>query len=75
MASSDFDIVPCELSDMSECLDIFNEAFATDPALLYFHPRSDPKVLREKSLKNYQKSYVTPGTRYFKAVQKNSGCV
>jgi len=73
MTSSNFKIMPCELSDMSECVDIFDEAFATDPAMMYLHPRSDPKVLKEKSLKNYEKSYTAPGTKYFKAVHEETG--
>lgn len=75
MASSDFQIVPCNLSDMSECVNIFYEAFATDPTLMYLHPRSDLKVLKEKSLNDYEKSYMTPGTKYFKALHKETGCV
>jgi hypothetical protein len=75
MTSSDFKIVPCELSDMSECVDIFDEAFATDPAVLYLYPHCDPKVLKDKSLKGYEKSYTAPGTKYFKAVNKETGSV
>jgi hypothetical protein len=70
MTSSEFRIMPCELSDMSECVDIFDEAFATDPAVLYLYPHCDPKVLKENSLKGYEKSYTAPGTKYFKAVNK-----
>ncbi|RDW63592.1 hypothetical protein BP6252_11137 [Coleophoma cylindrospora] len=65
--------MPCELSDMSECVEIFDEAFADDPAMMYLHPGSDPRVLKEISLKNYEKSYAAPGTKYFKAVQEETG--
>lgn len=75
MTSSNFKIVLCELSDMFECAEIFNEAFATDPAVLCLHPRSDPKVLKEKALKNYEKSYTAPGIKYFKVVHEETGCV
>ena len=60
---------------MSECVDIFDEAFATDPAVLYLYPHCDPKVLKEKSLKGYEKSYTVPGTKYFKVVNKETGSV
>jgi hypothetical protein len=60
---------------MSTCVDIFNEAFATDPALLYFHPHSDPKMLKERSLKKYENSFTEPGTKYFKAVHVETGWV
>jgi hypothetical protein len=75
MTSSNFEIVPCGLSDMSKCVDIFDEAFGTDPTMLYLYPRCDPKLLREKSLKNFEKSHTVPGTNYFKAVHKETGCV
>ena len=75
MISSNFKIVPRELADMSEYVDIFDEAVATDPAMLYLYPHSNPKVLKEKSLKNYDNSYTAPGTKNFKAVHKETGCV
>jgi len=75
MTSFNFKIMPCELSDMSECVDIFDEAFATDPATMYLYPYCDPKVLKQKSLMSYKKSYSAPGTEYFKAVHKETGCV
>ena len=73
MNSSNFKIVPCDLLDMLECVEIFNEAFATDPAMLYLYPRSDPAVLKERSLRSYEKSYMSPGTKFFKAVHEETG--
>lgn len=75
MISSNFRIVPCELADMSVCVDIFDEAFAGDPAMLYLHPRSDPKVLKEISLRNFERSYAAPATYYFKAIHEETGWV
>jgi hypothetical protein len=68
MASSNFKIVPCELADMAVCADIFDEAFADDPAIIYLYPRSDPKVLKDKSIQNFEKSFTAPGVKYFKAI-------
>lgn len=73
MASSSFEILPCQLSDMSVCVDIFDEAFASDPTMTYLYPRCDPKALKERSLRNYEKSYTAPGIKYFKAVNKETG--
>ncbi|OBT71905.1 hypothetical protein VF21_09198 [Pseudogymnoascus sp. 05NY08] len=53
---------------MAVCADIFDEAFADDPAIIYLYPRSDPKVLKEKSIQNFEKSFTAPGVKYFKAV-------
>jgi len=75
MISFNFKIMPCELADMSDCVDVFDQAFATDPAMLYLHPRSDPKMLKERSLRNYEKSYAAPGTKYFKVMHEEAGCV
>ncbi|KFY92116.1 hypothetical protein V498_05155 [Pseudogymnoascus sp. VKM F-4517 (FW-2822)] len=46
---------------MATCADIFDEAFADDPAMTYLHPRSDPKVLKDKSIQNFEKSFTAPG--------------
>jgi hypothetical protein len=73
MTPSNFGIVPCELSDMAMCVDIFNEAFAADPTMLYLHPYSDPKVLKERASEGFKKSYTAPGTKYFKAVHIETG--
>ncbi|KFX90617.1 hypothetical protein V490_06365 [Pseudogymnoascus sp. VKM F-3557] len=73
MSSSNFKIVPCEPGDMAVCVDIFDEAFAGDPAITYLHPRSDPKVLKEKSLQNFEKSFTAPGVKYFKAILEDTG--
>ncbi|RFU25007.1 hypothetical protein B7463_g11334, partial [Scytalidium lignicola] len=72
MTSLDFKILPCELSDMSDCVDIFHEAFASDPIMAYLYPRCDLKALKKKSLKNYEKSYTAHGAKYFKAVHKET---
>lgn len=61
-------MVPCGLSDMAVCADIFDEAFADDPAMTYLHPRSDPKVLKDKSIHNFEKSFTAPGVKYFKVI-------
>ncbi|KFY19383.1 hypothetical protein V493_07984 [Pseudogymnoascus sp. VKM F-4281 (FW-2241)] len=53
---------------MAVCVDIFDEAFADDPAMIYLHPGSDPKVLKEKSIHNFEKSFTAPGVKYFKAI-------
>ncbi|KFY70498.1 hypothetical protein V499_09121 [Pseudogymnoascus sp. VKM F-103] len=73
MAFSNFKVVPCELSDMTVCADIFDEAFADDPAIIYLYPRSDPKVLKEKSIQNFEKSFTAPGVKYFKVVLEDTG--
>ena len=75
MTSLNFKTVPCEMSDMPDCVDIFYEAFANDPTIIYLYPRSNPKGLKDKSLKDYEKSYTATGTNYFKAVNKETGCV
>jgi hypothetical protein len=75
MSSSSFKIVPCDFSDMSECVDVFDEAFATDPIFIHFHPRSDPKVLKENDLKLYEEGYGKSWVKYFKAVDEDTGCV
>lgn len=75
MAFSNFKVVPCELSDMAVCADIFDEAFADDPAIIYLYPRSDPKVLKEKSIQNFGKSFTAPGVKYFKAILEETGYV
>ncbi|KFY05751.1 hypothetical protein V492_08317 [Pseudogymnoascus sp. VKM F-4246] len=72
MASTNYKIVPCELSDMAVCADIFDEAFADDPAMIYLHPRSDPNVLKEKSIQNFEKSFSAPGVKYFKVILEGS---
>lgn len=75
MASSNFKIAPCELADMAVCADIFDEAFADDPAMIYLHPRSDPRVLKERSLQNFEKSFKAPGVKYFKSILGETGYV
>jgi hypothetical protein len=60
---------------MAVCVDVFDEAFAGDPAITYLHPRSDPKVLKEKSLQNFEKSFTAPGVKYFKAILEETGYV
>lgn len=60
---------------MSECVDIFEEAFASDHLMVYLHGHCDPNVLKEHSLKKYEKSYMAPGIKYFKAVDEKTGCV
>jgi hypothetical protein len=75
MAFSSFKVVPCKLSDMAVCADIFDEAFADDPAIIYLYPRSDPKVLKEKSTQNFEKSFTAPGVKYFKAILEETGYV
>lgn len=72
MASSNFKIMPCELADMAVCADIFDEAFADDPAIIYLYPRSDPKVLKEKSIQNFEKSFTAPGVKYFKVMLEDT---
>ena len=73
MTPSDFKIVPCELANISECVDIFDQAFANDGIGEYLYPDCDPKALREKALSNYQKSFTAPGVKYFKAIHKGTG--
>jgi hypothetical protein len=72
MTSSNFGVLPCQLEDMAMCAEIFDEAFADDPALIYLHPRSDPKVLKEKSVQNFEKSFTAPGVKYFKVIPKEA---
>lgn len=75
MASTNIKILPCEIADMEACVDIFNEAFAKDPIVYFMHPNSDPKVLKERSLKGYERSFASPGMKYFKAVDEETGYV
>jgi len=70
-----FKILPCELADMSVCIDIFDEAFARDPAVIYRHPRCDPRALRERALQKYAQNFAVSGTRFFKAVCGETGQV
>lgn len=72
MTSPGFEILPCELVDMAVCAEVFDEAFAGDPALIYLHPRSDPKVLKEKSVQNFERSFTAPGVKYFKVVPRET---
>lgn len=60
---------------MSECIDIYDEAFATDPVVAYQYPYPDPVELRDTSVKKYESSYTAPGVNYFKAVDEESGCI
>ncbi|OBT61442.1 hypothetical protein VE03_08953 [Pseudogymnoascus sp. 23342-1-I1] len=53
---------------MAVCADIFEEAFADDPAMIYLHPRSNPKALKDKSIHNFEKSFTAPGVKYFKTI-------
>ena len=73
--SCKFQILPCELADLAACADIFQDAFAGDPYFKYLHPRSDPAALRARALRWYEESFVAPGTRFFKAVDEETGCV
>lgn len=75
MASSSIKILPCELADMEACVNIFNEAFAKDPIVYYMHPNSDPKILKERALKSYEKNFAAPEMKYFKAVDEGTGYV
>lgn len=59
---------------MSTCIDIYNEAFAGDPMIVYFYPKTDKAELRERSLNGYKESFTgQKGARWFKAVDENSG--
>lgn len=75
MSSSTWKVVPCEFSDLDECLDLYNEAFASDKNFLYFHPRSDPKVVRAGALERHQKSFGNDWVKYFKVVDEETGYV
>jgi hypothetical protein len=75
MSSSIFELKPCEFSDMAECVDVFDEAFATNPYFIHFHPRSDQKILKENDLKLYEKSYEQDWVKYFKIVDEGTGFV
>jgi hypothetical protein len=66
--SPQFTILPCTIEDMAACVDIFNDAFASDPALRYFHPRSDPVLLRERAVRAYETGFGKEGTRFFKVL-------
>ncbi|KAL3421584.1 hypothetical protein PVAG01_08030 [Phlyctema vagabunda] len=73
MATFNFEITLCNFSDLSTCVEIFYEAFATDPNILNLYPRCDQKALKEKSLKGYEKSYATLEARFYKAVCIETG--
>ncbi|CAG8982445.1 hypothetical protein HYALB_00014069 [Hymenoscyphus albidus] len=73
MASAGIKILPCEFIDMEVRVDIYNEAFADDPALYCMRPRADPIVVKKNTLENFQKGYEGPGMKYFKAIDGDTG--
>lgn len=75
MSPPNFRLAPCEFSDLAECVDVFNEAFVTDPNFVHFHPRSDPKVTKAHDLKGYEKSFKKPWVKYFKIEDEENGYV
>ncbi|CAG8953153.1 hypothetical protein HYFRA_00003352 [Hymenoscyphus fraxineus] len=73
MASAGIKILPCEFTDIEACVDIYNQAFADDPALYCMRPRADPILVKKTTLENFQKGYEGPGITYFKAIDGGTG--
>lgn len=70
-----FSLVPAEKADLAELVEIFHEAFATDPAFSIIFAKCDTKEVIQADVEAYEKEFDTPGRRFFKLVDGESGYV
>lgn len=70
-----FSILPAEKADLTVLVEIFHEAFATDPMFSIIFGKCDRKEVIEADVVGYEKEFDTPGRRFFKLVDSESGYV
>jgi hypothetical protein len=70
-----FSVLPAEHSDLRTLAEIFHEAFATDPEFSIMYGRCKRSDVIDFDLQSYEREFVTPGRRYFKVVDNETGRV
>jgi hypothetical protein len=70
-----FSLLPAEKADLTELVEIFHEAFATDPLFGIIYGKCDMREVIESDLVGYEKEFDTPGRRFFKVVDSENGYV
>jgi hypothetical protein len=70
-----FMILPAEKGDLPELVEIFHEAFATDPEFGIIYGKCDMKEVIKFDVVGYEQEYDTPGRRFFKLIDNESGYV
>lgn len=73
MGTIKFKVVPCELNDMLECVEIFHDAFDGDPVMIHQYSGCDSQALKREFLRQHEIDYGTPETHFFKAVREETG--
>jgi hypothetical protein len=70
-----FTILPAEKEDLVTLVEIFHEAFATDPVFGLVNKNCDMKEVVRSDLVGFEKEFDTPGRKFFKLVDNDNGYV
>lgn len=70
-----FTILPAEKGDLTELVELFHEAFATDPDFSIIYGKCDRKEVIKFDVVGYEEEYDTPGRRFFKLIDDENGYV
>lgn len=70
-----FTILPAEKKDLLELVEVFHEAFATDPEFGIIYGNCDMKEVIKCDVVGYEEEFDTPGRRFFKLVDNENGYV
>ena len=70
-----FSLLPAEKGDLTELVEIFHEAFATDPEFSIIYGKCDTKEVVKSDVVGYEKEFDTPGRKFFKVVDDEYGYV
>jgi hypothetical protein len=70
-----FTILPAEREDLATLVEIFHEAFATDPEFSVMNAKCDLNEVMKRDVEGYQKEFDTPGRRFFKLIDDETGYV
>jgi len=67
-----FSPLPAERGDLRELVEIFHEAFATDPEFCIIYQKCDMEEVIKSDLVGYEKEFDTPGRRFFKVADSEN---
>lgn len=70
-----FTILPAEKEDLTILVEIFHEAFATDPEVSLINANCDMNEVIRNDVERYEKEFDTPGRRFFKLIDDDNGYV
>jgi hypothetical protein len=70
-----FSLLPAEKGDLRELVEIFHEAFATDPEFSIIYQKCDMEEAIKLDVVGYEEEFDTPGRRFFKVVDSENGYV